>query len=29
MDDNTAIVLILAIMTSPLLLVIWKGFKDD
>lgn len=29
MTDNTATVLIIAILVSPLLLVIWKGLSDD
>ena len=29
MSDNTATVLIFAILISPFLLLIWKGFSDD
>lgn len=29
MTDNTATVLIIAILISPLLLVIWKGLSDE
>jgi hypothetical protein len=28
MDDNTAMVLIFAMLISPLLLAIWKGLSD-
>jgi hypothetical protein len=29
MSDNTATVLIIAILVSPLLLVIWKGLNNE